>query len=363
MGSLQLQNRVVMAPLTRARAGISRMPNDFMRQYYEMRGSAGLIITEATAITEKGYGWFGAPGLYTHEHAEAWKSIVAATQAKGAKIFIQLWHMGRQAHSSFNVDKEIVAPSAIAVPGEAHTRDANREAVPYETPRALTVEEISQVVQDFKRGAKLAKEAGFDGVEIHGANGYLIDTFLQSSSNVRTDNYGGSFENRYRILKEIVEAVGEVYDFDRIGIRFSPNGVYGGMGSIDNDFIFEYVAAQLSNYGLAYLHVMDGLNFGFHNLCRPVTCFDIKKNFNGPVIGNITYTKDTAEGAIRSGAADLIAFGRPYITNPDLVERFANNWPLNPDPQYSDWYGTTPDAKDCLEGYTTYLPYNPEASK
>lgn len=356
MGSLELANRIVMAPLTRGRAGISRVPNDFMRQYYEERASAGLIITEATAISEQGYGWYGAPGLYTTEHAEKWKDIVDAVHRKGGKMFLQLWHMGRASHSSFHKNKEIVSASAIAIP-DGHVYDQDNKQAPHEVPRALETHEIPQVVADFKRGAELAKQAGFDGVEIHGANGYLVDQFLQSSTNHRTDAYGGSFENRYRLLKEIVEAVSQVYSFDRIGIRFSPNGAYNGMGSEDNFELFTYVARQLSSYGLAYLHIMDGLGFGFHGKSKVVTLFDIKKEFNGVIMGNVGYTKDVANGALRSGAVDLIAFGRPFLTNPDLVERFQNDWPLNEDAPYTTWYGNTPDAKDCLTGYLGYPTY------
>ena len=356
-GSLNLANRVVLAPLTRGRAGTSRIANKHIAEYYAQRASAGLIVTEATAISDQGYGWYATPGIYTQEQAEGWKLSTEAVHAKGGKIFAQLWHMGRQAHSSFNSKGRIVAPSAIKVPGDGHVRDVNQQEAAFEVPHALTIEEIAETVADFKHAAEIAKEAGFDGVELHGANGYLIDTFLQSSTNTRTDDYGGSIENRLRFLLEVLDAVKEVFPADRIGVRISPNGVYGGMGSADNFDTFTALAKALQPYHLAYLHVMDGMNFGFHQLCRPVTLFDIKRHFDGPLIGNITYTKDTAEGAIRSGAADLIAFGRPYISNPDLVERFQNNWPLEADAPYSAWYGRTPDGGDSLEGYTTYKPY------
>eukprot|EP01040_Poterioochromonas_malhamensis_P017738 gene17738-20482_t len=285
IGSLELANRVVMAPLTRCRAGTSRVPNDYMRQYYEERASAGLIISEATAISEQGYGWYGAPGLYTEEHSRAWKPIVDAVHAKGGKMFLQLWHMGRASHSSFHSTREIVSASAIAIPN-AHIYDANHQQSPYEVPRALDESEIPGVVQDYKKSAQLAKDAGFDGVEVHGANGYLIDQFLQSVSNKRTDGYGGSRENRYRLLKEVVEAVGEVYLFDRIGVRISPNGGYNSMGSEDNHDFFLYVASELSNYGLAYLHAMEGLGFGYHGKSPVVTLHEVKREFKGVVMGN-----------------------------------------------------------------------------
>ena len=348
--TLELKNRVVLAPLTRARAGPSRIPNDLMRTYYEQRANAGLIIGEAVGISVQGHGWFGAPALYTEEQAKGWREITDTVHTKGAKIFSQLLHMGRQGHPSFNPANEVVAPS---VPGDVFTRDVDSERVPYVVPRALQTSEIPGIVQDYQHAAKMAKLAGFDGVEIHGANGYLLDELLQSVTNQRTDVYGGSVENRYRLLKEVIEAVGQVFPYDRIGVRISPNGVFGGMGSADNYETFTYVASQLSRYGLAYLHVMDGLGFGFHNKGKAVTLFDAKVHFQGPVMGNIDYTKEIAEGAIRSGAADLIAFGRSYMTNPDLVERFTNNWPLAGPPPYEVWYGG--DAK----GYTDYPTYTP----
>jgi len=352
-GSLALKNRVVLAPLTRARAGPSRLPNELMLTYYEQRANAGLLITEATGISEQGYGWYGAPGIYTDEQATAWKPIVHAVHTKGAKFFLQLWHMGRQGHPSFHAG-ETVAPSAIAIPGEGYTRDANGERVQYVTPRALETSEIPALVQSYKHAATLAKKAGFDGVEVHAANGYLIDTFLQSSTNHRTDEYGGSVANRYRLLKEVVTAVGEVYPYDRIGVRISPNGMYGGMGSEDNDQTFQYVASELSHFKLAYLHVMDGLGFGFHGKSKVFTLFDAKTHFQGPVIGNIDYTKEMAEGAIRSGTADLISFGRSYISNPDLVERFTNDWPLAPPASHEIFYG------GGAKGYTDFETYKPQ---
>mmetsp|Transcript_22986 Transcript_22986/g.25166 ORF Transcript_22986/g.25166 Transcript_22986/m.25166 type:complete len:369 (-) Transcript_22986:184-1290(-) len=356
IGSLELANRVVMAPLTRCRAGTSRVPNDYMRQYYEERASAGLIISEATAISEQGYGWYGAPGLYTEEHSRAWKPIVDAVHAKGGKMFLQLWHMGRASHSSFHSTREIVSASAIAI-SEGYIYDSKHEKSSYEVPRALDESEIPGVVQDYKKSAQLAKDAGFDGVEVHGANGYLIDQFLQSVSNKRTDGYGGSRENRYRLLKEVVEAVGQVYAYDRIGVRISPNGSYNGMGSDDNDEMFLYVASELSRYGLAYLHAMDGFRNDFHNKCSALTLYEIKRAFKGAVMGNVGYDKGTANGVLRSGSGDLISFGRLFISNPDLVERFKNDWPLNPLAPSKVWYGDKTDPKDMLEGYLGFSKY------
>lgn len=361
VGPFQLANRVVMAPLTRGRAGVNRLGNEYIKEYYEMRASAGLIISEAIAISPQGYGWYASAGMYNQEQADSWKPITKAVHDKGGRIFMQLWHMGRQSHSSFQGGNPIVAPSAIAVPGDGHVRDSEQNAVPYEVPHALETVEVSGVVQDYARSAAFAKDAGFDGVEIHGSNGYLIDTFLQSSTNTRTDRYGGAKENRFRFLQEIVEEVGKVFPYEQIGVRVSPNGVFGGMGSSDNFDAYTYYVSQLNKYGLAYLHIMDGLGFGFHNLDKPVRLLDVKKVFSGPIIGNIDYTKESAEGALRTGAVDLIAFGRLYLSNPDLVERFQNKWPVAPGGAYGDWYGRTPDAKDSVDGYLTYRPYNPES--
>lgn len=357
LGSLQLTNRVVMAPLTRGRAGDTRIPNKYMTEYYSQRASAGLIISEATAISEMGYGWFGSPGVYTAAQCEGWKQVVSAVHEKGGKMFCQLWHMGRQAHSSFNTRGCVLAPSAIRVSGKGTIRDINQNECEYETPKEMTLDDIKETISDYGKAAAFAKEAGFDGVEIHGANGYLIDLFLQSSTNKRSDSYGGSVENRLRFLIQVIHSVKQVFPSDRIGVRLSPNGAFAGMGSVDNHETFPKAAEALNEFGLAYLHVMDGLGFGFHGLCPPVTLLDMKKRFDGPIIGNITYTKDTAEGAIRTGAADLISFGRPFISNPDLVERFTNNWPLEPDAPYTAWYGRSNNPEECREGYTSYHPY------
>jgi 2,4-dienoyl-CoA reductase-like NADH-dependent reductase (Old Yellow Enzyme family) len=223
---------------------------------------------------------------------------------------------------------------------------------PYEVPRALETDEVRAVVADYARAAERAKAAGFDGVEIHSANGYLLDVFLQSKTNHRTDVYGGSVEHRYRMLDEVVEAVIRVWSADRVGVRLSPNGAFNDMGSPDYREQFTYAATQLDRFGLAYLHVMDGLAFGFHELGEPMTLADFRKVFHGPLMGNCGYTKDEAEKRVAAKDADLIAFGRPYISNPDLVERFANDWPLTPDADMADWY--TPKGAD---GYTDFPVY------
>jgi len=273
---LSLKNRVVLAPLTRARAGADRIPNALMAEYYAQRAGAGLLISEATAISQQGFGWVNAPGIYTDEQTQAWKQVTDAVHAKGTPIFLQLWHTGRASHSSFQVDNQLpVAPSAIKIEGmEAHTAQGKQ---PYETPRALETEEIAQIVEDYRQAAVNAKEAGFDGVEIHSANGYLLDQFLQSKTNHRTDKYGGSIDNRYRFLKEVVEAVLTVWDAGQVGVRLSPNGNFNDMGSSDYRETFTYVLEQLNSYKLGYLHAIDGLAFGFHELGEPMTIAELRK--------------------------------------------------------------------------------------
>jgi N-ethylmaleimide reductase len=282
-----------------------------------------------------------------------------------------------------------VSASDIKI-SSGHSKTITGENVDHETPTPLTKDEIKETIQDFVRGARLAKEAGFDGVEIHSANGYLVDQFLQSCSNNRTDEYGGSFENRVRFLKEIVEAMIEEGSFpaNRIGFRLSPNGNFGDMGSEDNYEMFPYIAKEMNKYGLgkswqlqavccyrtryfvahtllffmycaAYLHLMDGLGFGFHNKAKVVTSFDIKKNFDGPVIVNVGLTKDMGEGVLRSGTAELAAYGRPYIANPDLVERFQNDWPLHESASHETWW----DPACKTKGFTDYKTYEPTAEE
>lgn len=347
MGDLLLNNRILMAPMTRARAGESRAPNDMIAEYYTQRVTAGLIITEATTISEQANGWLQSPGIYTDEMTEGWRKVVDSVHQHDGKIFLQLWHCGRASHSSFHNGKPAVAPSAIKINGDyIHTPKGKED---YETPKTLSSEEIAQTKIDYRNSAVRAKEAGFDGVEIHSANGYLLDTFLQSKTNHRTDEYGGSVQSRYRMLNEVLKEVCDVWPANRVGVRLSPNGVFNDMGSPDYREQFTYVASQLNNYGLAYLHVMDGLGFGFHELGEPMTLSEFRKVFNSTLIGNCGYTQETAEQALAEGHADLIAFGRPFISNPDLVERFKNNLPLNPEADISTWY--TPAGR---EGYTDF---------
>ncbi|KAG7399711.1 hypothetical protein PHYBOEH_008045 [Phytophthora boehmeriae] len=358
--NLELKNRIVFGPLSRGRANADRVPSENNEIYYEQRAGAGLIISEATAISEQGYGWYQAAACYTDAHAEGWKRVTDRVHKKGGKIFMQMWHMGRQGHSSFNPKGDVVSSSGLRLE-KGHTRDASYKVAEYETPRALETEEIAGVVEDYRRGAELAKKAGFDGVELHGANGYLIDQFLQSVTNKRTDKYGGSLENRARFVLEIVDAVKTVFPSYRIGVRLAPNGAFGGMGSEDNYEMFKYTMEKLSEHKLGYLAILDGdcAHLEFSNKSRSVTAFDAKTAFKGIVIANNNYTRDTAEGVVRSGAADLVGFGRLYITNPDLAERFKNDWPINPMAGHEVYYNSALGGK----GYNDYPAYQAKIEK
>jgi len=349
LGDLQLKNRVILAPMTRARAGAERMPNDLMAEYYSQRSSAGLLITEGAIVSEQGNGWVNSPGIYTDEQRDAWKKVTQAVHDRGSIIFMQLWHTGRASHSAFHKGELPVAPSPIKLNGEyIHTPQGKKD---YETPRELDETEIPNILADYKQAAKRAKEAGFDGIEIHGANGYLLDQFLQSKTNKRNDHYGGSLEKRCQLHLETVSAVTEVWPANRVGMRLSPNGNFNDMGSEDFRETFTHVARQLDKMGLAYLHVIDGLASGFHKLGKPMTLNEFREVFSGPIIGNCGYTEETAEKAVNENLADLIAFGRPFISNPDLVERFKNDWPLAAEANISAWYSFE------KEGYTDFKPY------
>lgn len=347
---LPLRNRVAMAPLTRGRAERERVPNDLMLEHYTQRASAGMIIAEATTISEQGFGWVDSPGIYNDAQVAGWKKITTALRARGTTSFLQLWHCGRASHSSFHGGKPAVSASPIKINGDSLHTPVGKQ--PYETPRALATAEVSAVVEDYRRAAEGAKAAGFDGVEIHAANGYLINQFLDSKTNHRTDRYGGSLENRYRFLQEIVEAILTVWPANRVAVRLSPNGNFNDMGAPDFRETFTYVAAQLNAYALAYLHVVDGLVFGFHEQGKPMTLPEFRAVFSGPLMGNCGYTQESAEAAIASGQADLIAFGRPYLSNPDLVERFTHGWDLNPPADMKTWSAPT------AEGYTDF-PFHP----
>lgn len=352
LGPVKLANRIVMAPLTRGRSGPQRIPNEIMAEYYVQRASAGLIIAEATTVSEQANGWFGSPGIYTGEMTAGWKQVVQAVHQSGGRIFLQLWHMGRASHSDFQDGTLPVAASAIPIgQGQTTTPKGKKD---YETPRALETVEIAAIVNDYARAAVNAMEAGFDGVELHAANGYLIDNFLQTRTNHRTDKYGGSIENRYRFLHEITEAVVAACGAARVGVRLSPNGIFNDMGSPDFREQFTYAATQLNSFGLAYLHLVDGLAFGFHQLGEPMTLREFRRVFQRPIIGNCGYNQESAEKAISNGDADLIAFGRDFISNPDLVQRLRNGWPLAAPAGMETWYSPT-----GASGYTDFPPYQP----
>lgn len=351
IGDLHLNNRIAMAPMTRGRAGKERVPNDLMAEYYFQRSGAGLLISEATVISKQGIGWIDSPGIYTDEMVRGWKKVTGKIKPTGTPIFLQLWHCGRVSHSDFHEGNLPVSASAVKLNGDhIHTPLGTK---PYETPRPLSIDEIRATVSDYRKAAENAKAAGFSGVEVHGANGYLINQFLDATTNHRNDQYGGSLENRFRFFKEVLEAVLEVWPSDRVGVRISPNGVFNDMGCDDYRELYLYVANEINKLTLGYLHIMDGLAFGFHGKGEPMSLSEFRTAFQGSIIGNCGYTKESAQERIAEGNADIIAIGRPFITNPDLPERFRNNWPLNPSEDMSLWYTPGP------EGYTNYEPYTP----
>lgn len=336
-----------MAPLTRNRAGDGNVPRELNATYYSQRASAGLIITEATQISPDGQGYPCTPGIHSAEQIEGWRLVTDALHAKGGHIFLQLWHVGRISHPSLQPGGALpVAPSAIAAEGEASTFSG---AQPFVTPRALETSEIPGIVENYRLAAQNAKAAGFDGVEIHAANGYLIDQFLEDGTNHRTDHYGGSIENRARFLMEIVEAVTTVWDANKVGVRLSPAGTFNSMSDSNPKALFSYVAEALNRYGLAYLHLIEPRSDESSGSEEEpeLTCKYFRSIFKGTIISAGGYNRELAEETIAAGNADLIAFGRFYIANPDLAERFALNAPLNPYDR-STFYGG--DEK----GYTDY---------
>lgn len=343
LGSIQLKNRMVMAPLTRNRAGTGNVPTDLNALYYQQRASAGLIITEATPISAMAHGYPATPGIHTPAQVEGWKKVVQAVHAQGGKIVLQLWHVGRISHPSLLPDNALpVAPSAIKPAGQAFTYQGLQDFV---TPRALELAELPGIVADYAAATKHALEAGFDGVEVHAANGYLLDQFLRDGSNKRTDQYGGSLENRSRLLLEVVNAVIAVAGADKVGVRISPLNPFNDMADSNPQALFNHVAEVLSPLGLAYLHAVEGGMGG-----GEVAPFDfnvLRKHFKGPYIANLAYDKAKGNAAIASGHADAIAYGVPFLANPDLVERFRQDAALNT-PDQASFYGGTE------KGYTDY---------
>jgi len=350
IGDLKLKNRIAMAPMTRGRAGDSRVANDLMAEHYFQRSSAGLLITEATVISAQGNGWIGSPGIYTQEMLEGWRKVTRRVKPTGAQIFLQMWHCGRASHSDFHNGELPVSASAVKLNGDQiHTPLGKKD---YETPRPLTVAEIKATVNDYREAAQKAKEAGFSGVEVHSANGYLLNQFLDSKTNVRDDEYGGSLENKYRFLGEVLAAVCEVWPSQRVGVRLSPNGVFNDMGSEDFRETYLYTIKELNKLDLGYVHIMDGLAFGFHEKGEPMTLAEFREHYNGVIVGNCGYSKEDAETRLAAGNVDVAAFGRPFISNPDLPERLQNNWKLAAYDDMSLWYTPGP------EGYTDYPPYS-----
>lgn len=342
LGDLTLPNRIVMAPLTRNRAGEGNVPRALNVQYYTQRVSAGLIITEASQISPQGVGYPATPGIHNDAQVAGWQRVTDAVHAEGGRIFIQLWHVGRVSHPSLQPDNALpVAPSAIRPEGEAVTYEGMQ---PFETPRALTLDEIPGLVADYAAAAKRAKAAGFDGVEIHSANGYLLDEFLRDGSNTRTDAYGGSVENRMRLLDEVVTAVCALWPANRVGVRLSPENQFNDIRDSQPQSTFNAVVDMLRGHRLAYLHVLEGDMMSGERL---VDYTELKRRFGGAYMANNGYTQASAEKALRQGDADMVAFGKLFIANPDLPERFARGAALNePDPE--TFYGG--DAA----GYTDY---------
>jgi N-ethylmaleimide reductase len=326
LGDIALNNRIVMAPLTRNRAGEGGVPQAMNVTYYEQRATAGLIVTEATPISAMAHGYPALPGIYTDAQVAGWKKVTEAVHAKGGKIVIQLWHVGRISHPSLLPSNALpVAPSAIKPAGQAFTYQG---LVDYVEPRALTLDELPAIIQDYVHATKCAVQAGFDGVEIHAANGYLLDQFLRDGSNKRTDKYGGSYENRARLLMEVTQAVVDVIGAGKVGVRLSPVNPFNDMKDSNPQALFNYVAEALSQFGLAYLHAVEG---GIHGggESDPFDFIAFRKLFKGAYIANLAYDKAKGESAIASGHADAIAYGVPFLANPDLVARFAKNAPLN----------------------------------
>ncbi|MGE8615626.1 MAG: alkene reductase [Achromobacter veterisilvae] len=337
VGDLTLPNRVIMAPLTRMHAGPGRVPNDLMVEYYTQRAGAGMILTEATAVTPQGVGYADTPGLWTPEQVAGWRKVTSAVHADGGRIVAQLWHVGRISDPMFLDGDLPVAPSAIAAEGHvSHVRPLRA----YVTPRALDTAELPGVVEAYRHGARMAQEAGFDGVEVHAANGYLLDQFLQDSTNKRTDAYGGPVENRARLLLEAVDACVSVWGPGRVGVHLSPRGEVHSMGDSDPAATFGYVARELGKRGIAFLCVRE------HEAADSLGPA-LKAAFGGVYIGNEGYTRESAEAAIAAGKVDAVAFGVSYIANPDLARRYALKAPLNrPDP--ATFYAPGPG------GYTDY---------
>lgn len=345
LGAIHAPNRILMAPLTRGRATREGVPTPIMVDYYTQRASAGLIISEATGMSREGLGWPFAPGLWTEEQTEAWKPVTDSVHAAGGRIVAQLWHMGRQVHSSV-IGGQPVSSSATRTAGQAHTFEGKQD---FETARPLHIDELPRLLDDYALATRNALAAGFDGVQIHAANGYLIDQFMRDGANQRDDAYGGSPENRIRLLREVAERVASVAGADRTGVRLSPNGESQGVDDSDPHAVFLPAAKALSDLGIAFLELREpGPDGTFGRTDVPKLSPEIRKVFTGPLILNSDYTTVAqAQAAIDSGVADAIAFGRTFLANPDLPERLKTGAPLNKDDPKT-WYSQGP------EGYVDY---------
>ena len=346
LGAMTAPNRIVMAPLTRMRAGPNRVPTALMAEYYTQRASAGLIVTEATVISRQGTGCPNTPGVYNDGQVAGWRQVTTAVHQSGGRIFLQLWHMGRISHPSFQLNGGLpVAPSAIAPRnGQVLTKTGMQ---PYVTPRALETSEMVGIVEQYAAGAQRAKDAGFDGVEIHNANGYLLDQFLRDGTNHRSDQYGGSVANRARLTLEVAEAVTRVWGADRVGIRFSPGGVFNDMYDSDPQATFGFVLRELSRLQLAYAHLIVSTEDDLRHGAVVVPLSALRLDFQGPMIVASGFTQETATRAVSEGAADAVAFGKLFIANPDLPARFRLHAPLN-SPDEATFYG------GGEKGYTDY---------
>ncbi|MGC4060884.1 MAG: alkene reductase [Aquabacterium sp.] len=341
VGALTLPNRIILAPLTRARAGTEHIPNDLMAEYYAQRASGGLLITECTMVAPGTSAFVAEPGVHSDEQVQAWKKVTQAVHDKGGRIFLQIWHPGRASHPDINGGHETVSASAIAIEGEIHTPKGK---VPQAVPRALKAEEIPAIVAAYAQGARNAIAAGFDGVEVHGANGYLIDQFLRSSANQRTDGYGGSLDNRARFLFEVLTAVTAAIGADRVGLRLSPLNSYNSMVDSDPIGLIGFLAERLNSFKLAYLHVMRS---DFSQVQKGDVLSVAREKYQGVLIGNMGYTPDEAEQAVQAGKVDAVAFGTSFLANPDLPARIKAGAALNA-PNPDTFY--TPGPK----GYTDY---------
>lgn len=345
LGGIAAPNRILMAPLTRGRATDEFVSTDLARDYYEQRAGAGLIISEATGISKEGLGWPNAPGLWTDAQVAGWKPVTDAVHQAGGRIIAQLWHMGRIVHSVFTDGQPPVSASATAAPGQAHTPVGKRD---FETARPLERDEFPRLIADYVLAAENAKKAGFDGVQVHAANGYLIDQFLRDGSNLRDDIYGGSIENRIRLLVEVTEAVVGVWGADRVSVRLSPNGESQGVDDSNPEPLFTAAAAALDAIGIAFLELREpGPDGTFGKTDVPKLSPAIRKVFSGPLVLNSDLDAASGQALLDSGAADAISFGRPYIANPDLAARIASGaeWAQS-DPR--TWYAPGP------VGYTDY---------